>query len=566
MLRFLFLLSLTLPALVAAPAVHAASIATYPSSQTIYATGSLPPAGGTQVSLNVAIGETEDAQIVVAGARNVSAALDGQTLQPLASRFFFGHYVMFGTHKVPDALLPWDGRARPTESANQPLWLQVGIPPGTPPGIYLGKVVVNADGVETTVPVSVHVFAVTVPPFMELSGNMQTAFHISAETYVNKVGDMFNLNNDQRIAANASLFKFLAEHRISPLSWGFGEPGSKDAQGYDRNKRWWLDSATNMERQQQESGGFPVMRIPISNNRTAAHNYIGGRNPDEPSTWCNYLRSVRDFWQAHSWLNESMPYLFGLDEPGPPGQRLVGRQSAVSHRCFAGSKVLMTGNPSGTNRFLWDNRDGNDVDIWTVLSRRFYGEFSMPKGVRREHTNLAYINKARSNRKTIWSYTYSGVPGSPGFSATEPLSDARMLLLWNSLEHVTGLLYGEGTTNYRKGSNPFDSVNKNGDFILLYPGKDEPVTSARLEQIRDGIEDWSIYNVVSERSGIRAVHAILGGAGLFSASASGVKLGCTMYCDLVSSTKYSWPRWSHDSSTPRRIEAAKLKALQAASR
>ena len=146
MLRHTFRLGLLVLALVAAPAVHAASVATYPSSQTIYATGSLPPAGGSQVTLNVALGETEDAQIVVAGAHNVSAALDGQTLQPLASRLFFGHYVMFGTHKVPDALLPWDGRARATESANQPLWLQIGIPESTPPGTYIGKVVVNADG------------------------------------------------------------------------------------------------------------------------------------------------------------------------------------------------------------------------------------------------------------------------------------------------------------------------------------------------------------------------------------------------------------------------------------
>jgi hypothetical protein len=307
------------------------------------------------------------------------------------------------------------------------------------------------------------------------------------------------------------------------------------------------------------------MRIPISNNRTSAHNYIGGRNPNAPQTWCSYLRSVHDFWSAHNWLDSSLPYLYGQDEPGPPGQRLVARQAAVTHRCFAGSRVLMTGNPADDNRFLWDNRDGNDVDIWTVLSRRYYGKFSTPQGARRAHTNLAYINKARSNGKTIWSYTYSGVVGSPGFSATEPLSDARVLTLWNSLEHVTGLLYGEGSTNFGKG-NPFESVAQNGDFVLLYPGAAGPVTSARLEQIRDGAEDWAIYDVVRKRQGIGAVHAILGGNGIFSASASGVKLGCASYCDFVSSTKYSWPRWSHDSSTPRRIEAAKLKALQAASR
>jgi hypothetical protein len=37
-----------------------------------------------------------------------------------------------------------------------------------------------------------------------------------------------------------------------------------------------------------------------------------------------------------------------------------------------------------------------------------------------------------------------------------------------------------------------------------------------------------------------------------------------MGCELTSSTKYAWPRWSRDASTPQRIEAAKLAALKLA--
>jgi hypothetical protein len=92
------------------------------------------------------------------------------------------------------------------------------------------------------------------------------------------------------------------------------------------------------------------------------------------------------------------------------------------------------------------------------------------------------------------------------------------------------------------------------------------VASARLEQIRDGIEDWALYELVRRRLGSSRVRTILGGRGLFSASARGVQLACTLRCELSGTTKYAWPRWSHDASTPRRIEQAKLDALQLASR
>ena len=51
-------------------------------------------------------------------------------------------------------------------------------------------------------------------------------------------------------------------------------------------------------------------------------------------------------------------------------------------------------------------------------------------------------------------------------------------------------------------------------------------------------------------------------AGACTVSASGV--GCSLGCEFKTSTKYSWPKWSHDASTPKRIEAAHLQALQAA--
>jgi hypothetical protein len=262
-----------------------------------------------------------------------------------------------------------------------------------------------------------------------------------------------------------------------------------------------------------------------------------------------------------------VPYLYAYDEPDLNGQRIVARQSKVLHQCWPGAKSLMTGNPEpdGSNAFLADGKGGDDLDIWAVLTRRFYGRFTSPAAPRnRERELAASIGRVRKTA-SVWSYTYSGVPGTPGLGAAEPLSNPRVLLLWNALEGLEGLLYGQGTTTYQATGSPLDSLTHDGEFVLLYPGRREPVPSARLEQLRDGVEDWAVLEAIRQRRGPGAVRAILGGAGLFSADRGGTKLACHLGCKLKSSTKYSWPLWSHDATTAGRIEKARLAALQAAS-
>jgi hypothetical protein len=308
------------------------------------------------------------------------------------------------------------------------------------------------------------------------------------------------------------------------------------------------------------------MRVPVSSNRTSAANRIAGVDPTAPELWCDYLQSVRSFWAEQGWLARSVPYLYAYDEPDLAGQRIVARQSKVLHTCWPGAKSLTTGNPEpgGANAFLYDGKNGDDLDIWAVLTRRFYGRFTSPAAPRsREREVAASIGKVRKTA-SVWSYTYSGVPGTPGLAAAEPLSDTRQLLLWNALEGLHGLLYGQGTTSYG-GGNPLESLSRDGDFELLYPGKKEPIPSARLEQIRDGIEDWAILDAVRRRAGAGAVRSILGGAGLFSANRRATKLACNLGCALKSSTKYSWPLWSHDETTAGKVEKAHLAALRAAS-
>ena len=556
----------------AAPAADkGAAVVTYPSSATIPATGPLPVGSGAALSLNAAIGEQEAGQIVIAGAKAVSAALDTGTLGRIQARLAWAHFVSFDGRPIPDALVPWDGGERPAEKANQPLYVILEIPYGTVPGTYAATVTVTADGVATPVKVSLRVFSFQLPKPNSAAGNLATSFHLSAETYINAVGQIAGFKQATEFkAAQAPLYSFLAGWRISPSSWGYSEP--KTTAGYVASPKWWLDALGNVSETFAVQPGFSALRVPISSNRASAVNRIAGVDPSNPESWCDYLKAVQTFWGGQPWYAGALAYLYAQDEPGSEGMKLVARQAKALHMCFPGAKALVTGNPSptGSNSFLWLSKDGSNLDIWTVLANRYYGKYTVPEatkaGIDNSRLNQRPIDAVRKAGAAVWTYNYwyANNP-TPGYTATEPLSNPRMLELWAALEGLTGVLYGEGTTNYKAGSDPFTSVDRLGRFVLLYPAKDAPIPSARLLQIRDGIEDWAIYNAVRKRGGAAKVRSILGAAGLFSADARGVQLGCTVGCAIRTATPFAWPVWSSDSTTPAKIEAAKVAALQAAS-
>ncbi len=541
------------------------SVVAYPSSQSIAATGPLPRAGArTRLQHRDRRARERDGRR--AGVRSESPRTSRRHPQRrLAVHFFFAHFVAVKGRPVADVLVPWDGAERATERSNQPVLVQVDVPQGTRPGGYAGALTVTADGRRTTVPLTVRVFPVTLPAAGTRVGNLLTSFNLSPKSYVAKAAQLYGLSStEQRLATNNALFEFLGAYRISPGLWGFGEPRSPA--GYESSPKWWRNSAGNFLGQHRASQGFSALRIPISSNRAAGQHYIAQLSPFQPESWCEYLRRVHTFWSENEVLGpSSLAYVFGYDEPGLSGQRVVARQAKVVHDCFPGGRQLMTGNPSKANAFLWDGKGGDDLDIWTVLSRRYYGRWTSSgdtkAGGSRARERLDMIQKVRSRGKMVWAYTYTGTPGTPGFAATEPLSNPRMLVLWTALEGIDGVLYAQGATGYTASSNPLESIG-NGDEALLYPGPAGPMPSARLEQIRDGIEDWALFNIVRKRHGARAVREILGRAGLFSATRGQVRLACAVGCELKSKTAYAWPRWSRDASTPRRIEDARLAALK----
>jgi hypothetical protein len=231
--------------------------------------------------------------------------------------------------------------------------------------------------------------------------------------------------------------------------------------------------------------------------------------------------------------------------------------------------MLVTATPDAATKRLWDGKGTDDVDIWANVLWRYYGFYTSPGKKKygiRARVNLSANDKARAQGKKIFAYTYYGVPGFPSFAATEPLSNPRMFVLWTALEGIDGILYAQGLTTYSGSGDPLAAnIGGRGESVLIYPGNGTPVASARLEQIRGGIEDWDVFAVIRRRFGAAKVREILGSHGLFSADAKGVKLACVVGCDLKGVPPQAWPQWSHDATTAGRIEAARADALKLAS-
>jgi hypothetical protein len=548
------------------------------------------PGPGSTIRVDAASGELEDASVVV---RGVEGRLSVRVEPGSATLLQFGFTALrvvttrVGARAIPDPLPPLERRATVSGASPVRLVLRFRVPDGTAPGTYEGSLAFRSNGRPfATVAVRLRVFGVQLPARDDPTA-FRTLFLIAPQTYVAEVVRRSDADaNGAGPGITDRLYSFLCEYRVSPGDWGFGTPWPD---GYHDRPGWSRAAATRMAT--QGSYAFRTMRLPLGTQRSRASRT--GQSARAPESWASYLgRYVLPFWRSHDWLDRAL--VWGWDEPGPVfGRRYAAPQACASHA--AGVAYLTTGAPTrriparrvtipwgqGTrsftipphgvdNGFLWDNQGCDDVDIWAVLSRRFYGSFATPVeraahiDVQRERR--AAIRMAHARGSSIWSFTYEAGLGSPGYAATEPPTDARVLGLWNALEGMDGTLYADGVTSYG-GGDPYQGLAQRGQHVLVYPPlnhTDEPVSSLRLENLRDGIEDADLARMVVALRGRAALLAILARERIFSIRGGRLLLGCTSGCDLRTATKYAWPRYRHGAGTGaalERVHTALLKAL-----
>ena len=230
----------------------------------------------------------------------------------------------------------------------------------------------------------------------------------------------------------------------------------------------------------------------------------------------NYLANVCRVFSARGWTDKLIAY--PVDEPNTTSaERAADNLARTLHKASARAgfraKFLLTDDPRPTrltthaaNTFLF-----NDVDIWCVRYYYFFGR-------------VPVLRKLQAKGAQVWWYPYynSSVAQLPNFVIDKGLADERV---WGWLMYqwkVDGMLYwgitrwgnaltGKGDRDPYKNPLSFeysDGRVANGEASLIYPGyypryglddkSAPPVSSLRLEALRDGFQDLEYLRIAAD--------------------------------------------------------------------
>ncbi|OGG53585.1 MAG: hypothetical protein A3F84_02700 [Candidatus Handelsmanbacteria bacterium RIFCSPLOWO2_12_FULL_64_10] len=380
------------------------------------------------------------------------------------------------------------------EGHHQPLWVDIAVPEGTPPGAYTGVIRVrarNADPAEMPIALTVWDFALPDGPTHE---NHFGGFRSVARYHKLDPGSgQFRLLEDRYIEA-------MAGHRLNPplptrLHPGVGEDGGiqvDEALGRDLTAFVGRYHLTNIE----------IPRAPFKDalgaDREKAIRFY--------RTWHAYL-------EKKGWAKGA--YLYMLDEPNDPeAYERVRRLGALVREAAPRIRRLVVEQTYAQDP-AWGVLDGA-VDIWCPL----FAFIHEPD-----------VKRVQRQGDEVWSYTalvqaapryhpdYEAVKDDhpPYWQADFPALSYRIAPWLNRRYGITGLLYWSTVHWFSPDRNPWDDpgfrIRWNGDGFLFYPGDDAgiegPITSIRLKYLRDGMQDYEYFAILEGRGGKGVVEEVV---------------------------------------------------------
>lgn len=205
-------------------------------------------------------------------------------------------------------------------------------------------------------------------------------------------------------------------------------------------------------------------------------------------------RQVANYVRAHAeeWEHQGLPkqvFVYAFDEPSPTDYPFLRLAYQKIRETVPQYPIMQTiGDPS-------PDALAGLVDIWCPLTQRLDSDF--------------YAERLKAG-DALWTYVCCGPrPPYANFFVDEPAVDHRVVF-WQARQYgATGFLYWcvtiwDGLPMAHSGEPCFPDVpislkdhltyqafQTNGDGLIAYPGKDmQPLSSVRLEVIRDGIEDY----------------------------------------------------------------------------
>jgi hypothetical protein len=376
------------------------------------------------------------------------------------------HYVHLPSlnEDYPDALPPYQKPFDLAAGATQPLWIDVSVPRSAKPGLYSGTVTIAPQNTESVaVPFTLKVYNFEMPA----GPKMTTAFGLWSLNYL-EFGHGLPKDAPEAEALHRKYYDFLLDHGVSSFHAVPGGIYSDEFARYVTDPR--VTSFTIEFTKDEQEMRRRLDRVRSLGVWDKAYFYF----VDEPKSQEHYDQ-----------LKEGAEYLRKID----PKVNIVSPYYCAPE--FAKDKTV------------YDLLVGT-MNIWCPVT----GYFDEKR-----------IAERRAAGDKIWDYVCCGPrrPYANFFVDWAPL-EHRMLFWQNYLYQVTGLLYWDTICwNPKDIADPWEDmatvkwIGKDiyGDGSLLYPGKkvgiDGPVSSIRLECIRDGIEDYDYLWLLEQKAGRDAV-------------------------------------------------------------
>jgi hypothetical protein len=419
-----------------------------------------PNPDGRQWELSAARNEVEACQLVVSSDRSQARVAvsvsdfrtaDGAAI--ISPKLFKVEYVpnIVGAVAYPDPLPP----LKPFElkpNLAQPVWISVKVPKDARPGDYAATVRVEAGGRRLEYPLRLHVWNFALPE----TPSCTTAFGLDKKNYL-ALQHGVAANSAKTDELYAKYYEALLDHRISAYT------------------------------------------IPVDLMSDAAAKYLN--DPRMTSFQIPYpaddaaLKAMVDRLVKGGWYSKG--FFYPIDEPiKKEAYETIKKINERLHRCASGFRwvVPFFRNPDWDAQVSAFDLMINRVNVW-CLATQFFDTFEKAR-----HT-LAVRHRLG---EPIWWYVCCG-PRAPynNFFVDMSAMSHRLLFWQQKREKVDGLLYwNTAYWNPDETKDPWTdmaTVKKidaklRGDGSLFYPGKqvgvDGPVSSIRLEVIRDGLEDF----------------------------------------------------------------------------
>ncbi len=408
------------------------------------------------------------------------------------------HLVAKGAGSYPDPLLE-SSSVSVEPGKTQSIWITVYVPKGAVAGSYKGSIEVTADGASRVVPLEITVHPFTLPDARTLHitnwyspHNLAKAHGVEVyseaywkwlevwarfmadyrqDTIITHIIDLIKGNDD----GNGNLtFDFSRFDRYVEIFKRAGVIGIIEG-GHiaGRNGPWDVPDFR---------GYYPRIAMPDGSMR---------KNPEVNVTSEEYKLFLSQFLPAlqkhledRCWLDHYVQHL--TDEPIPENAESY-KKAAAYIREFAPKLRIIDAS-------MCDQIAGA-IDIWVPQPPEF-------------EKKMQFFRDREKAGDTVWFYTCLSPKGKYMNRFIDyPLLDARLMHWVNFKYDLPGYLHWG--FNYWQGANAFADLEPNwggdnylppGDSHIVYPGKKGPMSSIRLEAMRDGIEDYELLRLLEKKN------------------------------------------------------------------